>query len=670
MLQLARYALPGRYFVAAWAVALFLAISTALRIGLAGYEFWTADGPANILPVLLVGFVYDLAAATFVIIPFVVVALVLPNNGWGRKVNGVLASLMIVELLFGLLFMSIAEVLFWNEFNSRFNFIAVDYLIYTRETVGNIVESYPVGLLMAALIATTAIVFLAIRRPVWRAATADGGSWRRRAVAAIGLLALAPLSLLTIGDGPRDLLASNTAQELASNGGYEFCRAFRSNDLDYHRFYSTIDPDEAGREMRHEFAEAKSTSVFVNGANPIERKVLAKGPRLAVNVVLVTMESFGAELTESLGGRKGLSPNLDRLGREGLMFTKMYATGTRTVRGLEAVSLSIPPTPGQAVVKRKYNKGFQTLGGVLKQFGYDPIYFYGGYSYFDNMADFFGGNGYEVIDRSSVDKKNITHETIWGIADEDLFKRVIDEMDARHAAGHRVFAHVMTTSNHRPFTYPSGRVSIPSGTSRDGAASYSDWAIGDFISKASTHAWFKDTIFVFVADHTSVGRGRTDLPMENYHIPMIIYSPAHIKPGVVDSVASQIDVGPTLLALLNVEYDSTFFGQDILTEGQNHGRALLSNYLAVGHVENDVLVELHPKRIERIVDLKTGQQLAPKSERAGDAVEETIAHYQLASDFLKAHERGWRARQKALKASGRSGDLPLINGANTNQPSK
>ena len=187
MLQLARYALPGRYFVAVWAVALFLAISTALRIGLAGYEFWTADGPANILPVLLVGFVYDLAAATFVIIPFVVVALVLPNNGWGRKVNGVLASLMIVELLFGLLFMSIAEVLFWNEFNSRFNFIAVDYLIYTRETVGNIVESYPVGLLMAGLIATTAIVFLAIRRPVWRAATADGGSWRRRAVAAIEL---------------------------------------------------------------------------------------------------------------------------------------------------------------------------------------------------------------------------------------------------------------------------------------------------------------------------------------------------------------------------------------------------------------------------------------------------------------------------------------------------
>ena len=639
MMKFARWAWPGRYSVVTLAVIVFLAISTALRVGLAGYEFWTADGPANILPILLVGFVYDLAAATFLIVPFVFVALFVPNNPLGRKINAVLACTMIVELLFGLLFMSIAEILFWNEFNSRFNFIAVDYLIYTRETIGNIIESYPIGWLIAGLIAVTAIVFFLMRRLVWRLGIADGGAWRGRLAGAAILFALAPLSFLVIGDMPRDLLATNTARELAGNGGYEFCRAFRANELDYQTFYSTIDPAKLAPEIRANFEQAQSKAVFTGGANPLERQITGDGPMKPLNVVMVTIESFGAETTESLGGRKGLSPNLDRLGREGLMFTKMYATGTRTVRGLEAITMSIPPTPGQAIVKRKKNKGFQTLGGTLKAAGYDAIYFYGGYSYFDNMAEFFGGNGYEVIDRLAVDKKDISHETIWGIADEDIFAQAIRTLDTRYQSGRRFFAHIMTTSNHRPFTYPAGRIPIPSGSGRNGAAMYSDWAIGDFVRKASTHPWFKDTIFVFVGDHTSVGRGRTDLPMQNYHVPLIIYSPEYITPAVIDTVASQIDIPPTLLALLNMSYKSTFFGQDVLSEGKHHPRAFMSNYLTVGQESDDILTELLPKRKVRITDLKSGQGLPLQDARAKDAAKDTIAIYQLASELLKKGRR-------------------------------
>jgi phosphoglycerol transferase MdoB-like AlkP superfamily enzyme len=639
MLKFARWAWPGRYRVVAIAVVLFVVISALVRIGLTAFELRTTGESVNIFAVLLVGLVYDLAAASFVVVPFAILALIVPNGPAGRKIHGVLASMTVVELLFGLLFMSVAEALFWNEFNSRFNFIAVDYLIYTRETIGNIRQSYPVGPLLAAVVAVTAILFFAIRRPVWRAATADGGTWRGRLVGTISLLLLAPLSFFAIDDMPRDLLSSNTARELAANGGYEFCRAFRANELDYQTFYATIDRSRLAPEIRKDFETAQSKAVFTGGANPLERQVTADGPMKPLNIVMVTIESFGAETTEFLGGRKGLSPNLDRLGREGLMFTRMYATGTRTVRGLEAVTMSIPPTPGQAIIKRKKNKGFQTLGGTLKAAGYDAIYFYGGYSYFDNMADFFTGNGYEVIDRLAVDKKDISHETIWGIADEDIFNLVITTLDARNASGKKFFAHIMTTSNHRPFTYPSGRVPIPSGSGRDGAAMYSDWAIGDFVRKASTHPWFKDTIFLFVADHTSIGRGRTDLPMENYHIPMIIYSPAHIKPAVIDTVASQIDIPPTLLALLNMSYKSTFFGQDILTEGQHHPRAFMSDYLTVGQEANGILTELLPKRKVRVTDLKAGQQLPLQDARAKDATADTIAVYQLASELLKKGHR-------------------------------
>jgi phosphoglycerol transferase MdoB-like AlkP superfamily enzyme len=316
------------------------------------------------------------------------------------------------------------------------------------------------------------------------------------------------------------------------------------------------------------------------------------------------------------------------------MFTRLYATGLRTVRGLEALTLSVPPTPGHAVPMRVRNKGFQTLGGVFAKEGYDALYLYGGYSYFDNMRDFFSGNGYTVLDRSAIPGEEIHHETIWGVADEDLYSLTLREIDRRAAAGRPVFAHVMTTSNHRPYTYPENRVPIPSGTGRDGAVAYTDWAIGDFIARAARRPWFADTVFVFVADHTSHGRGRTDLPPEHFRIPLVLYSPAHIQPGRIDTLASLIDVGPTLLAQLNFSYTSTFFGQDILTEGAHHQRAFMANYLTVGYMEEGMVVELSPKSKVRVLDAVTGVEQSQDREAVRALVDEAVSHYEVASRVL------------------------------------
>jgi phosphoglycerol transferase MdoB-like AlkP superfamily enzyme len=631
-------ATPGRasrYRILVWVAGLFLAINTATRLGLIGLE---GDGinalPWHLLPIVVVGLIYDAAAASYLLIPFALTALLLPDRPWGRKAHAVIAAALLLLCVFGWLFTSVAEVLFWNEFAARFNFIAVDYLIYTRETIGNIRQSFPVVPLLVGVLLATVAIFYSIRRKVWMAAVGESGSLPIRLMLT-GMILLLPLaSFLGVGDRPREVLATTSARELAGNGYYEFARAFRNNDLDYHTFYITM-PERAARlEMRDEFQEAQSASVFTEGAHPLERTVAGNGPARRMHVVLVTMESLGADFLQSFGGREGLTPNLDKLASEGLKFTRMYATGTRTVRGLEALSLSIPPTPGHAVLTRKNNKGFQTLGGVLKAEGYDPLFIYGGYSYFDNMQDFFGGNGYTVVDRNSLSKSEISHETVWGVADEDLFKLVVREIDERVAAERKVFAHVMTTSNHRPFTYPPGRIDIPSGSGREGAVKYADWAIGKLMELAAKRAWFKDTLFVFIADHTSHARGRTDLPPENYHIPLIIYAPSLLSAQVIDAVASQIDVGPTILALLNISYTSHFFGQDILTEGQHHQRALMANYLTVGHMEDGILVELSPKQRARVLHSQTGQQLARDDPRRAASINETVAHYQVASDIL------------------------------------
>ncbi|MEW6690514.1 MAG: LTA synthase family protein, partial [Pseudomonadota bacterium] len=347
-----------------------------------------------------------------------------------------------------------------------------------------------------------------------------------------------------------------------------------------------------------------------------------------LNLVLVSGESLGAEFVESLGGARGLTPNLERLGREGLFFTQMYATGTRTVRGLEALTLSVPPTPGHAVPMRPDNHGLFTLGGVLKSQGWEPLYLYGGYSYFDNMASFFGGNGYTVIDRTAIDKKDIHHENIWGVADEDLFDLALREIDARASAGGKVFAHVMTTSNHRPFTYPEGRIDIPSGTGREGAVKYTDHAIGRFVEKARARSWFGRTVFVFVADHTSIARGRSDLPMERFHIPMVVWAPGLVAPRRIDALASQIDVAPTLLGLLELPYVSEFFGRDLLHDADVPPSLFMANYQTVGFVGEGEQVELRPRRASRVTELD-GRASDAARQRA--ALEEGIAFYQVAA---------------------------------------
>ncbi|HEY7761194.1 MAG TPA: sulfatase-like hydrolase/transferase [Burkholderiales bacterium] len=625
----------ARYVTLLWVAAAFLAINGAVRLSLLGVEADAANfAPLRLAAILGLGSLYDAAAASYLLIPFALLALVCPSGRHGRLAHALLAAALACAAVVGMLFTATSELVFWNEFSSRFNFIAVDYLVYTREVVGNLRQSYPLGAMLGAIALASLVLCWTLRKRFWRAAAAEVGGFSRRLAASGAVLALPLLASLAVGEGPREALATPSARELAGNGYYELVRAFRDNDLDYRAFYRMVPLPQAEAEVLAEFAEADSHARFTRAHHPLEREVTAAGPARSLHVVLVSIESLGADYMESLGGRKGLTPNLDRFSARGLAFTRIYATGLRTVRGLEALSLSIPPTPGHAVPMRPRNKGLQTLGEVLRERGYEPLYIYGGYSYFDNMRDFFEGNGYTVIDRRAIDAQTISHETIWGVADEDLFRHALREMDARAAAGKRVFAHIMTTSNHRPFTYPEGRIDIPSGSGRDGAVKYTDWAIGRFVEEASRRPWFRQTLFVFVADHTSRGRGRTDLPPENYHIPLIVYAPGVVAPGRIDWVASQIDVAPTVLALLNISYTSRFFGQDILTEGRKHQRAFMANYLTVGYMEDGMVVELSPKRRVRVVEADSGRPVPTSDAHARHLVDEAVGYYELAAEVV------------------------------------
>ncbi|MEG1832011.1 MAG: LTA synthase family protein [Burkholderiaceae bacterium] len=629
---------PGRFALAGWVLLMFLVASLLTRLGLVAFNGdWSVLAPQTLIPALAIGTVYDLAAGAWWMLPFALIAWLWPDGPRSRLVLAVLIFVLAGAAAFGFAFTSGSEFVFWNEFAARFNFIAVDYLIYTREVIGNIRESYSIAPMLAGVGLAAALLLGLVGRGLWRATAPAQMALGRRSAVFAGFVLFAVLGFVGVKGSLKEGFTANVeAQQLAGNGPWEFFHAFRSNQIDYDRFYRTIGLPAAYAELRSEFEHNGLKPQFTGSETlPIERRIVGRGAEKKMNVVLISVESLSADYLGVFGNTRGLTPRLDALAAEGLLFTRLYATGTRTVRGLEALALSLPPTPGHSVVKRPNNENLYTLGEVFAGKGYEPLYLYGGYGYFDNMQSFFGGNGYTVIDRTAIPAADIHYENIWGVADEDLFTLALRELDQRHAAAKPFFAHVMTTSNHRPYTYPAGRIDIAPATGADGAVKYTDWAIGDFIDRARSKPWFANTLFVIVADHCAAARGKTDLPLDRFHIPMIVYAPGQVAPGKVETIASQIDVAPTVLALLNFNYTSRFFGQDILNEGRYHQRALLANYQTVGYYEAGKVVELRPQRRVRVIDAASGAEL-PLEGEAAHLAHEAIGYYEAASSAFKS----------------------------------
>ncbi|WP_240669049.1 LTA synthase family protein [Dyella sp. M7H15-1] len=542
--------------------------------------------------------------------------------------------LLCLLLLFGLLFVAASELVFWNEFGVRFNFIAVDYLVYTTEVVDNIRESYPIGRWLA-LLALLAIVILLLSRNALR--TRDSGTrFGQRTKVVATWFVLTVLSLFVVNSSTKDHTNNTYVNELAGNGIYQFFAAFRSSHLDYDRFYRTLPLDEAFARVRAQL-KTPDASYVSNDPRDLTREIHHQGPEQHLNVVLISVESLSADFLKTFGASHGdITPNLDALAGQSLFFDHLYANGTRTVRGLEALSMSIPPTPGDSILKQAHNEDMLSLGRIFDQHGYVSQFVYGGYGYFDNMNYFFSHNGYQIVDRGSIPKNMPIHgQNVWGVADEDLYTLALSQMDAIHAQDKPFFLHIMTTSNHRPFTFPDGRVKERNGT-REGAIAYTDWSIVDFISRAHSKPYFDDTVFVITADHCASSAGRSSIPIDRYHIPLWIYAPKHFAPKRIETSMSQIDIPTTLLGLLNFSYRSRFFGHDVFHLSPGQERAFPATYEKLGYLHGNLLSILEPQRkFEQVTpDFDTGDA-TPVSTINEDDLNNATADYQVASYLFK-----------------------------------
>lgn len=592
--------------------AVFLLIQTVLRLALIGREWAGVDHHVlTLVSGLAIGFVFDVAVLFYMAIFPLLLWWFMPHRAKGGKKDRRLTTVLFALMVFGWCFGAAAEWVFWDEFGTRFNFIAVDYLVYTNEVIGNIRESYPMPLILSVLALLTVFIVWLIRP--WEKAVASSVRFPRRTgmVAVFALLAL--LSYKVVDAEYADHFDNAYNQEIARNGVFSLWHAFWHNELDYNKFYLT----DAGTKPPESIA----------------RDIDNPGEAIMPNVIFVTMESMSARYMKRFGNDKNLTPNMDALADESVSFDNLYATGTRTVRGLEALTLSIPPSPGNSIVRRPGNDNLFSIGHLFREKGYDTAFVYGGYGYFDNMNAFYEGNGYRIVDRNAMDPKNVEFANVWGVDDASLYRQALAEADASYASGKKFFQMVMTTSNHRPYTYPDGRIDLPSKTSgRNGGVKYADYAVGWLIEEARKKPWFNNTIFVFVADHCASSSGKEELNVDKYHIPAIIYAPGIVKAQKVEQMVSQIDLLPTLLGIMHWDYNSRFIGRDALHE--DIGRAFISNYQRLGYLTKD----------GRLTILEPGKQSSQYIEGNAVAkpdpahVTEAIRFYQSAStwrEYLK-----------------------------------
>jgi phosphoglycerol transferase MdoB-like AlkP superfamily enzyme len=594
----------------------------------------------ELVKLFFVGFFYDVVTYFYYIIPFVIYLFLLPTKIFNSNTHRVFALIIFFGVIYGFVFNCFSEWFFWNEFGKRFNFIAVDYLVYTHEVIRNIQESYPMPLLIAIIFILTVGIFylMAKRSDFFREIFQDSSSYIGR-LGVTALLLLVPIisfSALDKQSIAEGISENRYNQELSKNGFYSLFSAFRNNELHYDEFYKTQEISESLSRYRA-LVKGEDSHFLSDNLNSTLREINAKGEEQRHNVMLVMIESLSASYMGIYGDDRGLTPHLDRLAKSSLFFSNMFATGTRTVRGMEAVTMSVPPTAGRSIVKRPDNHNMFGMGWVFKNKGYDNKFIYAGHGYFDNMNEYFSHNGFEIVDRVSFAKDEIHFANVWGVCDEDLFEKSIKEADISYAKNKPFFSFVMTTSNHRPYTYPDGKIDIPSHFGRSGGVKYTDYAVNEFLKKASQKPWFDNTIFVFVADHNGGSAGKNALPLYRYKIPFMLYAPKIIKPKTVDKLSSQIDVTPTLFSLMNWRYSSKFYGQDILNE-HFKPRALIGNYQKLGLYQNKRLTILLPNTTVKefeVDELNLTSNIYREIMPREEDMEDIIGYYQSASYLYK-----------------------------------
>ncbi|MET0983471.1 MAG: LTA synthase family protein [Telluria sp.] len=535
-------------------------------------------------------------------------------------------------------FMELASPQFILQYDVRPNRLFVEYLSYPAEVFGTLWNGYRMALVLT--IAGTLLLALALHA-VLKRASGHMTMWPAKK-----LLLTWPLLMLVVAMQIR----STTAHRPANPAMFALSGDALVNSLVINSAWSVLDAIHSLRK------EASSSEIYGKMPRADILAEVTSAPWLRdyhyasseiptlhyqqaavardkpLNLVIVLEESLGATFVQSLGGLP-VTPELEKLKHEGWWFEQLYATGTRSVRGIEAVVAGYAPTPARSVVKLSLaQQNFYTLALGLGKQGYQTEFVYGGEAHFDNMRSFFTGNGFRnVVDRSSMHPR---FEGSWGASDEDLFDTSLERLKHLHAQGKPFFSLIFTSSNHEPFEFPDGKIALhdPVKGRVNNAVKYADFALGKFIRAAKQQDYWRDTVFLIVADHDNRVYGDSLVPIKKFHIPGLILG-ADIQPRRIQTLASQVDLGPTLLSLLGVSSTHPMIGRDLARDSTSPGRAMLQfdNYFAWLEGSSATILRPGQRPLPGHYDAASGQLVLGSGAADKASVDRALAHVMLPS---------------------------------------
>jgi phosphoglycerol transferase MdoB-like AlkP superfamily enzyme len=551
--------------------------------------------------IFLTGLQMDLQLISYLLFP----ALLLWPAAGGTTNTGAWAVRLLriwycLVVLF-LLFMETATPSFLSEYGVRPNRLFFDYLIYYREVGSMLWKQYKLQLILSAVILPLAGRYAWRISILFRPTAGDLSPLQRMIVLPLVAALLVLGARSSLGHRPANISSAAFSSDplvngLALSSAYTLLYAVYQlkHEKDPGHLYGHLPEEETLRRVTR--ATGYPPSAFTDPSRPTWHFQQATRPRQSpLNLVIILEESLGAQFVESLGGLP-LTPELVRLSSQGLWFEQLYATGTRSVRGIEAVVTGFPPSPARSVVKLASRGGrFFNLAAHLKPKGYQSVFIYGGESHFDNMRGFFLSNGFDrVVDEENFD--NPAFRGTWGVCDEDLFDRAHREFEAY--GDQSFFSLVFTSSYHAPFEFPPGRLKKEELTNNPehNAVRYADFALGRFFDKARNSSYWNRTLFLVVADHDSRVRGAELVPVNHFHIPGLVIGPG-VAPDVCKTVASQIDLPSTLLSLMGISSFHPMIGHDLSLAGSaGKGRAIMQYNSSFAYREGNRVTILQPDK--------------------------------------------------------------------------
>ncbi len=537
-----------------------------------------------------------------------------------------------------ILFMEIATPAFIETYDYRPNRLFIEYLIYPKEVFSMLVSGH-LSAVVFSLVFTVLATITYWKLSGWAVQNLRTMSWKLRPVVALFVIAISFFGARSTfqhrGINPAMVAFSSDAliNSLVLNSGYSVIYAAQQfkDEEKSSELYGKMDTNEMLRIIKA--ARGRPDSDYISDRFPTLTKNTATYQGKPKNIVILLQESLGAQFIGTLGG-KPLSPNIDKLAQEGWFFENLYATGTRSVRGIEAVTTGFTPTPARAVVKlNNAQNNFFTLAEILGKQGYDTSFIYGGEKHFDNMAGFFYGNGFKTI----VDQQDYTNPKFtatWGVSDEDLFDKAHETFTNLQKEGKPFFSLVFSSSNHDPFEFPDDKIKLyeqPKAT-RNNSSKYADYAIGHFFDLAKKSNYWKDTLFLIIADHDSRVAGASLMPIKNFHIPALILGDG-IEPRRDDRLVSQIDIPTTLLSLAGVSGNYPMIGFD-LTQDVKPDRAIMQfdQTQALMKGNNDVVIQIPNKAAQGYFYDKTAETLTEKE--VPDTMKKEALAYALLGSYL------------------------------------